>query len=227
MTILREFFGNFKHEFGDQAKNDRDVFSKKSELNDEQFNDLWWFILDHDDIHVDHVLPLAKKVSNLQTKKKFDHGKFIKEWMPIVNKACVEYYKSKKMSGDLNDIFTIKIRKDMCHRLADHFHNDIEKGEYKLGESKKFKNKKIKEIGQAQMASPSGPQYDTSGNNSLEEAKKKKKKTKQRLDPKCWKGYRKQGTKMKGGVRVNNCVKVGEGWQIEINKLVKLLENKS
>jgi hypothetical protein len=28
----------------------------------------------------------------------------------------------------------------------------------------------------------------------------------QRLDPKCWKGYKKQGTKMKGGVRVNNCV---------------------
>ena len=33
---------------------------------------------------------------------------------------------------------------------------------------------------------------------------------KQRLDPKCWDGYKKQGTKMKGGVRVNNCVKVSE-----------------
>jgi hypothetical protein len=30
---------------------------------------------------------------------------------------------------------------------------------------------------------------------------------KTRLDPKCWTGYKKQGTKMKGGVRVNNCVK--------------------
>ena len=30
---------------------------------------------------------------------------------------------------------------------------------------------------------------------------------KQRLDPKCWTGYRKVGTKMKGGKRVNNCVK--------------------
>jgi hypothetical protein len=29
----------------------------------------------------------------------------------------------------------------------------------------------------------------------------------QRLDDKCWDGYSKQGTKMKGGVRVNNCVK--------------------
>lgn len=33
---------------------------------------------------------------------------------------------------------------------------------------------------------------------------------KQRLDPKCWTGYRKQGTKIKDGVRVNNCVKVNE-----------------
>jgi len=35
-------------------------------------------------------------------------------------------------------------------------------------------------------------------------------KTKTRLDPKCWKGYKKQGTKMKGNTRVNNCVKEGK-----------------
>jgi hypothetical protein len=28
----------------------------------------------------------------------------------------------------------------------------------------------------------------------------------QRLDPKCWTGKHKEGTKIKGGVRVNNCV---------------------
>ena len=36
------------------------------------------------------------------------------------------------------------------------------------------------------------------------------KEKKQRLDPKCWKGYKKQGTKMKGDTRVNNCVPVKE-----------------
>ena len=46
-------------------------------------------------------------------------------------------------------------------------------------------------IGEATKAEEIGP-------DELEE--------KQRLDPKCWKGYKKQGTKMKGGVRVNNCV---------------------
>ena len=39
---------------------------------------------------------------------------------------------------------------------------------------------------------------------------------KQRLDPKCWKGKHKEGTKIKGGVRVNNCVpnesQVNEKW---------------
>ena len=37
---------------------------------------------------------------------------------------------------------------------------------------------------------------------------KKKPATKTRLDSlKCWKGYSKRGTKVKGGTRVNNCVK--------------------
>ncbi len=40
----------------------------------------------------------------------------------------------------------------------------------------------------------------------------------QRLDPKCWKGYKKQGTKVKGGVRVNNCVPMEEEWETYINE---------
>ncbi len=39
---------------------------------------------------------------------------------------------------------------------------------------------------------------ETHGNSMME--------VKQRLDPKCWKGKHKEGTKIKGGVRVNNCV---------------------
>jgi hypothetical protein len=34
------------------------------------------------------------------------------------------------------------------------------------------------------------------------------KEEKRRLDSKCWKGYRKAGTKLKDGTRVNKCVKV-------------------
>jgi hypothetical protein len=49
---------------------------------------------------------------------------------------------------------------------------------------------------------------------------------KQRLDPKCWKGYRKAGTKMKGGKRVNNCVPVGEDVENVIGSLIAILESK-
>jgi len=46
----------------------------------------------------------------------------------------------------------------------------------------------------------------------------------QRLDPKCWKGYKKQGTKMKGGIRVNNCVKK-EGTEMNENAPVERIKS--
>ena len=57
-------------------------------------------------------------------------------------------------------------------------------------------------------------------------AKQKEVDEDQRLDPHCWKGYRKQGTKMKGGTRVNNCVKVSEDVENKMSDLIRLLENK-
>ncbi len=44
---------------------------------------------------------------------------------------------------------------------------------------------------------------------------------KQRLDPKCWTGYRKAGTKMKGDVKVNNCVPVSEDIERIMTPLVE------
>jgi hypothetical protein len=46
--------------------------------------------------------------------------------------------------------------------------------------------------------------------NLIENAERMIAEEKKRLDPKCWDGYKKQGTKMKGGVRVNNCVPIEE-----------------
>ena len=51
---------------------------------------------------------------------------------------------------------------------------------------------------------------------------------KQRLDPSCWKGYRKAGTKMKGNTRVNNCVKVSEGVEDIMDALInKIIVNET
>jgi hypothetical protein len=51
---------------------------------------------------------------------------------------------------------------------------------------------------------------------------------KQRLDPSCWKGYRKAGTKIKGDTRVNNCVKVSEGVENIMDALInKIIVNEA
>lgn len=47
---------------------------------------------------------------------------------------------------------------------------------------------------------------------------------KQRLDAKCWKGYKKQGTKVKGGVRVNNCVKEDPELSEEFDLIESIIE---
>jgi hypothetical protein len=47
----------------------------------------------------------------------------------------------------------------------------------------------------------------------------------QRLDAKCWKGYKKQGTKMKGDTKVNNCVKVSEEFNAEYDDEAGMAES--
>ena len=46
---------------------------------------------------------------------------------------------------------------------------------------------------------------------------------KQRLDPKCWKGKHKEGTKIKGGVRVNNCVP-NESVELSLDEQFDIIE---
>ncbi len=65
--------------------------------------------------------------------------------------------------------------------------------------------------GQQGMAEAGSPAQQAAIAIAMKKADKKPKsksveEEKQRLDAKCWSGYKKQGTKMKGGVRVNNCV---------------------
>jgi hypothetical protein len=58
--------------------------------------------------------------------------------------------------------------------------------------------RKHNESMEMEMTCPDCGMCRTHGNNMME--------VKQRLDAKCWKGKHKEGTKIKGGIRVNNCV---------------------
>ena len=81
------------------------------------------------------------------------------------------------------------VRKVYCGYIDPSQHNDHE--EYTLEETA---NKDIQ-----RLCKTFADTFLSDTQNSLDEVK-------QRLDPKCWKGKHKEGTKIKGGIRVNNCV---------------------
>ena len=128
---LYEFFGVPTYE--EDKKDDRDELSGKTQAEDEKLADeVYWYILDHDNLHKEFFLPLAKEISAKQKDKTFDHGKYIKKWLPMVNKGCMEFYKEAKMDKDPKDIFPLEMRMALCDRIADQHHQDIESNEYKI-----------------------------------------------------------------------------------------------
>lgn len=120
--LLKEFFGrslNLKQE------------SDKPDDKGMQ-DDLFWYILDHDRLHKDYFMPLGKKIKREQTEGVLDNQKIVKEFMPMVNKGCMEYYNKKKMKGHPEKLFKKEMREELCQRLYDHYSEDLMKGSYKL-----------------------------------------------------------------------------------------------
>lgn len=123
--LLNEFFGN-----------PLNLKSKEEEKNKDSadiFNDLYWFILDHDRLHKDYFLPLAQKIKSDYTEDQVDKSKVVKSFLPIVKKGCSEYYRKNKLKGKPEKIFTRELLRDTCERLYDHYCEDIFKDQYKLG----------------------------------------------------------------------------------------------
>jgi hypothetical protein len=120
--LLKEFFGrslNLKKE------------SDKPDSKGTQ-DDLFWYILDHDRLHKDYFMPLAKKMKKNQLENTIDNNEIVNEFMPMVNKGCMEYYKKKKMEGRPEKLFDKEMREELCQRLYDHYYEDVIKGSYKL-----------------------------------------------------------------------------------------------
>jgi hypothetical protein len=81
----------------------------------------------------------------------------------------------------------------------------------------------VKNFGHGYADSPDNRSHDRDVKKSL---KKDIEEEKQKgVDGKaCWKGYKRMGTKQKGGKTVDNCVKIGEGWEQQISNLVNKLQ---
>jgi len=128
---LYEFFGVPKSDNG--KPNPRDELSGKTRKeHDKLADELYWFILDDDDLNKKEFMPLAREISREQANKTFNHEATIKKWMPLVKKACMKYYKDHEMTEAPDDVFPKDLRKGLCQRLADQHHKDIASGEYKL-----------------------------------------------------------------------------------------------
>lgn len=129
---LYEFFG-VPHQSDDGKTDPRDELSGKTQNETDKLSDeLYWFILDDDDLHKEEFMPLAQEISKEQNSKSFDHEETIKKWMPLVKKACMKFYKEREMTEAPDDAFPKDLRKGLCQRLADQHHKDIAAGQYKL-----------------------------------------------------------------------------------------------
>jgi len=96
--------------------------------------ELFWYILDHDDLHKKHFIPAAQKISQEYKKnKKLDKSKYQECWMPMVREACLKFHEKNKIRGNPKKVFDKEMCEHLCKLLADRYIEDIKKGEYKLG----------------------------------------------------------------------------------------------
>ena len=126
--LLNEFFGKAIDAGKKQAlKKDDD-----NKMNDNVF----WFILDHDRLHKEYFHPLASKIKKESLSGKINKEKTVANFMPMVEKGCLEYYHKNKMKGKPAKLFPKEMREELCEKLYDHFVEDITKDKYRLKEGR-------------------------------------------------------------------------------------------
>ena len=130
---LLEFFGVPTNDENSSKPSADDLTGKTQEEQEKIADELFWFMLDDDGLHKKYFIPLAQELARQIKAETVNRREFVPKWMPMVNQACLKFYKAKEMKDDPRDAFTFEMRKGLCRRLADHVYDDIEKGEYNLG----------------------------------------------------------------------------------------------
>ena len=102
----------------------------KEQTTDNMKDDLYWYMLDHDRLHKDYFLPIAKKIKGL---KECGDDMVLELYMPMVVKGCKEYHKKNQMEGKLGKKFPKELRDELCRKLHSHFFKDVQSNKYKLG----------------------------------------------------------------------------------------------
>lgn len=121
---LYEFFGNIDHNVNQD--NDRDPAAPSKEDEKELGDQLFWYILDNNDLHKKYYMPAAKELHRIyKSDTKSDDVHDWKTWMPMVEAGCREFYKEHEVKESPQDAFNKELRIDLCKRLADHYHEEI------------------------------------------------------------------------------------------------------
>ena len=125
---LYEFFGHQNLDFYKGSDQDN-AHEEKKEENTQMADDLFWYIVDHDDLHKEHFFEKGNKI---KAEHKNDESHNPKIWEDMAKKGCVEFFHHHKMKGDIKELFDKDLIEELCQRLADHYHKDIIGGSYKL-----------------------------------------------------------------------------------------------
>lgn len=128
---LYEFFGNINRDPEQDKDQDPQALGKEEEQ--ELCDNVFWYIIDEDDLHKKYFMPIAKKLKAKYDDTTDDASGDWKVWIPMVNAGCMKYYEENKLNQHPKDAFPKELRNDLCKRLEDHFREDIAKGEYTLG----------------------------------------------------------------------------------------------
>jgi len=118
-----------------EQSEEKNLSKMTGEEREKVANELFWYILDNDDIHKKHFIPIAKQIQrDLKSKGKIDRKDFIDCWMPMVEAGCLEFHKDKQMPGNPRKVFDREFREGLCQRFSDQHLEDIKKKKYNLGD---------------------------------------------------------------------------------------------
>lgn len=94
-------------------------------------DELFFYILDNDDLHKKHFFKNAKR---LKKADECPREMMLECWMPMVEEGCQRFSEKKKLFGSFKKLFDQDLRENLCERLHEHYFEDIKKGVYEIKE---------------------------------------------------------------------------------------------
>lgn len=104
----------------------------KAKMQDE----LYWYIIDNDDLHKQYVLPFVSDLKSHLSDPNFNIDRFKKEWIPMINKGCKMYYHDKKLKSNPETMFDKDFKKSLLDKIAEKYIEDVKNKAYHVGDHK-------------------------------------------------------------------------------------------